>query len=581
MRGPSPRRSLLAALLLCLCTLGSGFMLDDYLHLFLLAGGDESYVTGAWDLYRFTDGDPDHMLAMMNQGPHPWWSDPEVRIAFMRPLASLAANLDWRLFGAAPLGYHVHSSLWYLALVGAAWLLLRRALPGAVAGWALLLFVFEDAHAHTVAWVANRNALIAATPAFLGLLAHLRWREDGWRPGLPLSLLGLALGLGGAEAAVGVAGYWLAYELFAAPGRPAERARALAPVAALLGAYLALHGWMGYGAERSGTYLDPRSQPLDWLLAAPGHGLALVGALVFNAPVDVWYFSRALRPPLALTGLAGLGLILALLRWAWPGLAPETRRAVRWLGPGALFSMIPTLSVFPMARLLVVPSLGAAVVLAAVLVRFGELRGGAMSGLARVSCGLLVGLHVVLAPASWLLVGPGLGALSKTYEALALGAEVDDARITEQRVVLPAAPDPVVAYYTFVTRFVYGHPKPLSHRVLSLAPHPHLLTRVAEDAFELEVVGGELLTTPLETMFRTREAALGVGEVVRLEGMDVEVLDVGEEGPKRLRVRFDRPLEDPSLLFLGWEAGGLRRLTMPPVGETLRLQRPDTPFAQL
>ncbi|MCB9795909.1 MAG: hypothetical protein H6741_24705 [Alphaproteobacteria bacterium] len=575
------RRGLIAAALVALSTLGVGFFLDDFFHLLLLGGGGEGLAAGPMDLYRFTDGDPAHMRAMMNRGPYPWWSDPEVRIAFWRPLSSALANLDWRLFGAWAPGHHLHSVAWYLVLVGIVGLLFRRVAPARVASWGLLLFALDEAHAQAVGWIANRNALIAAVPAFLGLIAHLRWREEGWRPGLPLSLLGLTAGLAGGEVAVAVAGYWLAYELVGATGTRRERALGLAPVSALLLGYLLLHGALGYGAEASGTYIDPRTQPLDWLAVAPGHALALAGAMTLNAPTDIWYFFPDARGPLALAGVGGLGLTAVLLRWAWPGLPAPTRRAARWLGLGAVFSVIPTLSVFPMARLLLVPSVGWALVLSAVLVRFRDRRGGEMLTWARLSCGVLVVLHLVSAPLGWLAMGAGMGEVSRTYADAALAAEVDDARLPEQRVYLPAVSDPVVAYYSFVTRSVAGRPLPRSHHVLSIAPYAHRLTRVAEDTIELEVLGGELLTTPLETMFRAPDAPLQEGEVVELEGLDVEVLELGAQGPVRLRVRFPAPLEDPSLVFLSWQEGHLRRLALPGVGESLRLERPDTPFGQL
>ena len=90
---------------------------------------------------------------------------------------------------------------------------------------ALLVFTLDSSHTWPVAWIANRNALVAAVPALLGLVAHLRWREQGWRPGLPLSMLGLGVGLLGGEAALGVFAYVGAYELVGARGGcAAERA---------------------------------------------------------------------------------------------------------------------------------------------------------------------------------------------------------------------------------------------------------------------------------------------------------------------------------------------------------------------
>src|SRR3989304_3208079 len=59
------------------------------------------------------------------------------------------------------------------------------------------------------AWVANRNATIAAVFAIASILVYDRWRRDGWRPGMWLTPLFLGLGLLGGESAVGGGAYLL------------------------------------------------------------------------------------------------------------------------------------------------------------------------------------------------------------------------------------------------------------------------------------------------------------------------------------------------------------------------------------
>jgi hypothetical protein len=64
----------------------------------------------------------------------------------------------------------------------------------------------------------------------------------------------------------------------------------------------------------------------------------------------------------------------------------------------------------------------------------------------------------------------------------------------------------------------------------------------------------------------------GAGERVRLGGLDVEVCDVTPDGlPRRVRFRFDRPLEDAGLRFIAWEEGTWRPFRLPPIGETHEL----------
>ena len=61
-----------------------------------------------------------------------------------------------------------------------AWQLARRA--GTVAaGLALLMYAIDEAHAATVVWISNRNAVLAAALGFGALLLHDRAARDGDR----------------------------------------------------------------------------------------------------------------------------------------------------------------------------------------------------------------------------------------------------------------------------------------------------------------------------------------------------------------------------------------------------------------
>ena len=116
-----------------------------------------------------------------------------------------------------------------------------------------------------------------------------------------------------------------------------------------------------------------------------------------------------------------------------------------------------------------------------------------------------------------------------------------------------------------------GMPKPLAWWLVSLSPEPHVLTRTGPDSFELTLTRGQFLTSEFEALFRSPGHPLRQGEQVKLKGMTVTVLDTDDKGPTRLGFAFDRPLEDPSFVFLRWKDDALRPFTPPPVGERIAL----------
>ncbi|QRK10756.1 hypothetical protein JQX13_12190 [Archangium violaceum] len=564
--------SLLAALVLSLPTVWLGFFSDDFGHLLILEG--QPAMGSRYDLFRFAGGDLERMRRIINEGPYPWWTLPELRLAFWRPLSSALTVMDYNLFGRNAVAWHLHSLAWYLGTVALLGTLLRRLLPGTIGALALFLFAINGAHCMTVGWLANRNAMVAAVPALFGLWMHLEWREARRPWALPLSLGGLAVGLLGGESAMGVFAYVLAYELLGDRGGVKERLRAIAPAALLGLAYLVMYKLREFGAYGSGSYLDPVGEPGRFLVGAMARVPTLLGGLLLHVPPELWVAGPPFRAVLVGVGLLGLGLLTLLLRAAWPSLTEDERRHCRWLFLGSALALLPVASVFPASRLLLVPGFGGAVAVAVVLVSAwrSRARGERSRGVA-VGAGVLAFTHLVVAPLLWLLMTFGLLQAGKQTESIlqTLEQELDYQRLPGQRVVLFPIPNPAIGLYGPMMMGARGMPKPLAWRQLSLSSEPHAFTRTGPASFELSLTRGHFFTNEFEIVFRGRSHPLPKGARVALTGMTVTVLDADDEGPTRLGFTFDKPLEDSSFVFLHWKDDALRRFTPPPVGERLLL----------
>src|SRR6185437_2277663 len=161
----APLAAALLAVVLTLPALGTGYFADDFTHRvsFLPQFRGPGSIRGDWDIFNFVGPDRAHFRFLMDAGVWPWWSAPDLRLSFFRPLTSLSHALDYRILAQHPAILHAESLALYAAIALAAAALYRRLLsPAWVAGLAAVLFAVDDAHALAVTWLANRNALFTA-----------------------------------------------------------------------------------------------------------------------------------------------------------------------------------------------------------------------------------------------------------------------------------------------------------------------------------------------------------------------------------------------------------------------------------
>ena len=187
------------AILLNLPSLGGGWQLDDLTHRaqFLEVGPmtDSSDMTNR--MFDFLRGDAEEIRAWKDLGVLPWWGNDALKLAFWRPLSSFTHVVDYTLWPHSGPAMHAHSLLWLGAMVTMVGILYRRMLTGSIVGLAVLLYALDDAHGISAGWLANRNAVVAATFGFASLIAHALFLDSGkWfdrtRALLPYALVGAA-----------------------------------------------------------------------------------------------------------------------------------------------------------------------------------------------------------------------------------------------------------------------------------------------------------------------------------------------------------------------------------------------------
>lgn len=582
------------ALLLCHDALDLGLQLDDYAHRAALIGVDgfESFERPFWRLFAFADGGVDVERAM-EMGSWPWWTSPDLVLSFLRPVSGFTHWLDYRLWPESPWMMHAHSLVWMALVVGMV-AVLYRALDDTpwVAGLATLLFAFDEAHAMPAAWIANRNALVAACFGFAALWAHHRWRH-GWRPGAVLSCLLLLIALGANEGAVAVGAYLLAYGMFLEPGPWVARVRSLLPTATTGVLWWLAYKWMGFGTRGSAVYIDPGTDPGRFLAAVTERAPWLFLGQWTPIPADLPGLMNAETRYLAgWLAMALCGFLLFLLL----GVCRRDRLARFWaLGMG--LSLLPICATFPSNRLLMFVGLGGMGLLSRAWLdvrRRSSLPATAPQRTLRLAhrgvIGLWVAVHLVLSP--WMLAGvieqqrAFFGAFDRAVSTLP-----QDETLRHKDLILLNAPSAFIVGYGLLRRASEGEALPRRLRLLTSSIHGVDVERPDERTLILRPRGGLLLSPGagsadgldvptidvryvfqlLDLLFRDADPPFRVADRVELAGLEIEVREVVDGRPAAIRFRFDRPLEDSRLRWVAWQGEGFAAFELPDVGQRLTL----------
>ncbi|MFT3930231.1 MAG: hypothetical protein QM709_08015 [Spongiibacteraceae bacterium] len=251
------------AFLLAVPSLMSDLCMDDYQQRTTLLTNPDG---NPFEFYRM--GAPE-TEAMLQKGILPWWTHPDSKLVFFRPIAKWLMQVDYRFWPDNFALMHLHSVLWYVLLVGVIGWVYRRFIPSSVTvGLALIMFAIDGTHGGAVAWLANRNVIVAMIGSMLVLVCYSR---DEWSWQLVGCSL-LAMTLFCAEAALSITGYLFAYEVFLSKRSWALRVLRLTPYALTAFTWLLWWRYNGFGSSGPGFYTDPHDTQ------------AFLGALTFRPP---------------------------------------------------------------------------------------------------------------------------------------------------------------------------------------------------------------------------------------------------------------------------------------------------------
>jgi hypothetical protein len=588
----------LLAVIVTLPTLWQGWIADDFMHREMLLGLSlPALIRG---MFSFVHPDPqlNPMNLSMEAGSLPWWTIEDLKLAFFRPLAVLTHWLDYQLWPESGAMMHLQSIAWYAGACALATLLYRRVMGATLAaGLAGVIFAIDSVHIGSVAWLANRNILISLVFGLLCLLAHDRWRRDGWRAGLLLAPLCLLLSVLAAEAGMAVGGYLFAYMLFLDRAAWRQRLLSLAPYVIVGLVWVAIYRSLGYGTWGSGFYSDPMGETVAFAAAVLERGpVLLLSQWIGQLPAPYNLLSLTASRLLWLLAILLLAAIFVLL---FP-LVRRDRVLQFWM-VGMLLAIVPACSIRILSgRLLIFASLGAMALIgaflpAALVEAEAWFRGQRMRTMARRLGHALFGLHVVL---PLLLIFITVQAMTRTQSVIDQAIAIGSVEASTREVVIVNAPSPFHFIYLPGQRALAGQPAPEHLRVLAPAHSAVQVTRHDEQTFLIRPAGGFLPragtgvgtenTAPplahvvymyqhLEKFFRSDDLPMTLGQRISLPGTEFKITEMTPDGrPWEVRVLFAYAPEDDSTRWLQWDWTTSQYIPFapPPVGQSVWVSGP-------
>ena len=533
------------------------YLLDDYMHAGMVSGR-LGIVRGPFDLYDFVN-DADR-ATFVQRGLLPWWADARLKIRFYRPLPSALRWLDLQYLGDHVRLQHLHSLLWWALVVLLTHGLFRRVLASRAALVATVILALGPWNVLPLAWLANREVLM--TLAFGVVALRCALRGGGFLVGAMLAYMA-AFSCG--EYAFCLGGYALALAVFGAPRTTLRRLLELATFVVPAAGYLVIRAVRGYGTFASSFYADPLREPGKLLGLVPARFVKLLAQAWLTLGTDPWGTSAPLWA--ICLGVALLLVLFVLgVRRMLPELDVTRRRTLAWLLFGSLAAMAPVLAAVPSARLLGVSALGMAAVVATFLDQSwfpADLSLRRRPELIGLVATVLAFVQLVHGPLASLLCGLGIrrSAMLSDEGTRALAARVDREHPTELDVVRGGGQ----AFFGPFALSLYGREMPTWH-ILSQTQH---VLALVKDGNVIELKSSErdpLVPAGRENLYRDTSHAFRVGDTVERNGLRVEILEVGPEGPTRARFTFARAIDSAEHIWLDERFVGLSPAELPPVG---------------
>ena len=547
-------------LLLLIPSLFSGFFADDFSHAVLINNPDvikQPDNLSLFHLFTFITEDTFRREQLQAISALPWWVNPEFKLMFFRPLAELTHYLDYQVINVAWV-MHLQSLLWYgLLLFLVARLYQSFCQRHTVAVLAFLLFVVDATHGFTVAWLANRNAVMAAVFSMAAVLLHHQGYAQGEVQGSllkrGLSVVMIICSFLSAEAGISVGIYLFFYALFLDQAGWKKGLLKLLPALLVFLTWAWVYHSYGYGALGNKAYYVN-------LVSMPGffvenfiHRFPHAMAIQFNLlPLHMLGAPSWL---LITIGTAAF-VVLAVFVWAMQ------LRSLAFFFATMVVAIIPIASAEVQERNMLFVGIAAAPVLAQLMAFLWQqikcARQRIIVILSSIVLLTLVIFHVFISALLMIptAYAPKLVAQPAIDTALSLSDDIADKQVISLGTPLFEA--------GFLSSIRWAASKPLPQRFWNVSTQlkGSSVFRVDENTLEVENENG--LLAGLDFLLRDKLLdPIAVGEFHQIKELSIEVLAVNDDSvPIRLRVVAEQSLDNEQIHIVYWQDRTLKSLQL-------------------
>ncbi len=522
-----------------------------------------------WNLFSVSDGHFETNQYLVQNGLMTWWTSPDFRFEMWRPLAELSHWIDFTLWPKQPLPMHLHQLFWvFLFYYFSYGFVSKFCETREIAIIAFILFALSANHSQTIAWIAGRNTLMAASFGIAALLLHVKSVETKSRLYRALALLVFACALLSSEFGLSASVWLFAWTLTLDKDTLLTRFIRLVPYGILMLCWAIIYKMGNHGVYGSDFYMDPASNPMGYLGAFVEKAPTALFNSIFHIPAGIFWSGKLWQPGWFIS-IVMVSLLLFIIRSKLN--TPRTQFFLL----GSFLSLIPIAAGSSGARTLAFVSLGTLSLTASVLHQWVYAKFASKSDkhLSRIFLWPVILLTVIsigtLPVVSVIYRNHNLD--NYFYPAIKLPITEADADST---VVLINPNSVLYSIFYPLARSYEGLTQPGSFYTLASSEKRELyFTRDTRNSFMLTTESDTgFLAEPEAYFMRSKEELFAEGQLITYPGLTIEVLTLLEDGrPASIRAIFDGPLESDKLKLIFCKGRDFHTLISPPLGESVTI----------